>query len=57
MEGGVHRYVFTLYALNAKLALKPGLTKDELMKAIQGHVIEKLELIGKYERTALGIAG
>lgn len=47
---GWHRYYFTLYALNAELDLKPGLTKQELLNAIGGHVIEKTQVMGKYQR-------
>lgn len=47
---GVHHYHFTLYALDAPVSLEPGSTKDELMGAIEGHVIGRAELIGTYER-------
>ena len=47
---GVHRYFFTLYALNKELDLKPGATKDELLKAMRNNIIEKTELIGKYKK-------
>ena len=45
-----HRYFFKLYALDTALALKPGLTKDELLTAIQGHVLAEGRLLGKYDR-------
>jgi len=48
--GPVHRYFFKLYALDAKLNLNPGLTKKTLLNAIEGHVIEKTELLGKFKR-------
>ena len=47
---GVHRYFFTLYALNKEIDLKPGATKDELLKAMRDNIIEKTELIGKYKK-------
>lgn len=47
---GPHRYLFKLYALNAAIGAKPGLTKKELMKAIDIHVIVKAQLNGMYER-------
>jgi len=47
---GVHHYHFKLYALDTKLDLGPGATKNELLKAIEGHVLEEGELIGTYER-------
>jgi Raf kinase inhibitor-like YbhB/YbcL family protein len=46
----VHQYHFELYALDRKLNLKPGATKELLRKAISGHVIEKAELLGTYKR-------
>lgn len=47
---GVHHYHFKVYALDAPLEVKPGLTKDELLVAMEGHVIGQGELIGTYER-------
>lgn len=48
--GGPHRYYFKLYALGAKLDLKPGATKKELLKAMEGHVLQEAELMGKFKR-------
>jgi len=48
--GKPHRYFFRLYALNSKLNLKPGATKADVEKAIEGHVLTKAELMGKYGR-------
>ncbi|MDO8562112.1 MAG: YbhB/YbcL family Raf kinase inhibitor-like protein [bacterium] len=45
-----HRYVFALYALDAMLPLKEGASKQEVLKAMEGHVIEKVQLIGRYSR-------
>jgi len=47
---GVHRYFFKVFALDAELDLKQGTTKEELEKAMQGHVIDNAELVGLYER-------
>jgi Raf kinase inhibitor-like YbhB/YbcL family protein len=47
---GPHHYHFKLYALRAPLDVKPGLDKDGLLKAMQGHVLAQGELIGTYER-------
>jgi Raf kinase inhibitor-like YbhB/YbcL family protein len=41
-----HRYFFRLYALDKELEL----SKDQLLKAMQGHIIETAELMGRYER-------
>ncbi|HZW33159.1 MAG TPA: YbhB/YbcL family Raf kinase inhibitor-like protein [Isosphaeraceae bacterium] len=47
---GVHRYVFTLYALDQALDLPEGLEKPGLLKAIQGHILSQAELMGTYQR-------
>lgn len=47
---GVHRYYFKLYALDKRLDLEPGATKEELLEAMKGHIIEKTEIIGLYSR-------
>ena len=47
---GKHHYFFKLYALDSDLALKPGLDKQSLEKAIRGHILGKGELMGTYER-------
>ena len=47
---GVHRYFFKLYALDTKLNLETGATKEQLLKAMEGHVIGQGELVGKYSR-------
>ena len=45
---GVHRYVFTLYAL--KVESIECSTAEELFAQIEEHKISEAELIGKYER-------
>ena len=47
---GTHRYYLKLYALDAMLEVGPGLNKDELLKAMEGHVLAKGQLMGKYTR-------
>lgn len=47
---GTHRYVFTLSALDSKLDLPAGATKQDLLAAIRGHVLAETKLIGKYSR-------
>lgn len=48
--GGTHRYFFKLYALDTELSLKPGITKSDLLKAMQGYILAEAQLIGKYKR-------
>lgn len=47
---GSHRYFFYLYALDSSLALDQKATKDEVEKAMTGHILEKAELVGLYKR-------
>jgi Raf kinase inhibitor-like YbhB/YbcL family protein len=48
--GGVHRYFFKLYALDTRLSLQPGITKAELLKAMEGHILAQAQLMGRYSR-------
>lgn len=45
-----HRYVFQLYALDTILELEEGATEGDVRNAMKGHILEKVELIGLYER-------
>jgi Raf kinase inhibitor-like YbhB/YbcL family protein len=47
---GVHRYFFKIYALDTILNLKEGITKAVLEEAMQGHILDKAELVGLYKR-------
>jgi Raf kinase inhibitor-like YbhB/YbcL family protein len=47
---GTHRYFFKIYALDKVLELKPGATKEELLKAMKGHIIGEGQFYGKYSR-------
>ncbi len=49
-RGPAHRYFFKLYALDKKLDLAPGADKKQIEKAIDGHILARAELIGKYGR-------
>jgi Raf kinase inhibitor-like YbhB/YbcL family protein len=48
--GKPHRYFFKLYALDNKLNLKAGASKQEVEQAIQNHILGKAESMGKYGR-------
>lgn len=43
-----HHYVFELYALDAKLDLKTGSSRADLLKAMEGHVIGKATHVGVF---------
>lgn len=46
-----HRYIFTLYALDTVLlGLHAGATQDEIKAAMEGHILEQTQLIGRYDR-------
>ena len=47
---GRHRYFFKLYALDVALPDLNRPTKQQLEHAIDGHVLDKAELIGTYHR-------
>ena len=48
--GSAHRYFFKLYALDTVLNIKPGISKEGLLRAMEGHIIEQTELMGKFKR-------
>ena len=43
-----HTYVFKAYALNKKLDLKEGYSKQELEDAMKGHIIAEAKLTGTF---------
>jgi Raf kinase inhibitor-like YbhB/YbcL family protein len=47
---GTHRYFFKLYALDTELTLDAKTTKEQLLKAMEGHVIAEGQLMGRYSR-------
>ena len=47
--GKVHHYHFVVYALDVA-GLQPGLTRADLLGAINGHILAQGELIATYER-------
>ena len=47
---GTHRYYFKLYALDTLLNLEPGLKKEDILKAMNGHILAQGQIMGKYAR-------
>ena len=47
---GRHRYFHKLYALDVELPDLKQPTKDQLLKAMQGHVLAQAELMGTYQK-------
>ena len=48
--GTPHLYHFTVYALDEALGLEPGLTRQGLLKAMEGHIIGQGDIVPVYER-------
>jgi hypothetical protein len=47
-----HRYFFRLYALDVEnLNLDAGAKKDDLLQAMQGHILQEAVLMGRYDRS------
>jgi Raf kinase inhibitor-like YbhB/YbcL family protein len=49
-RGKPHRYFFKLYALDTLLDLPAGASKADLVKAMEGHVLGEVQLMGTYAR-------
>ncbi|MFZ0884784.1 MAG: YbhB/YbcL family Raf kinase inhibitor-like protein [Candidatus Acidiferrales bacterium] len=49
-DGPYHHYIFELYALDTKLDLGPEAHRADLFKAMEGHVLAKGVLTGRYHR-------
>jgi Raf kinase inhibitor-like YbhB/YbcL family protein len=47
---GTHRYYFRIYALDKELDQSHAMTRKELLKAIEGHILAEGELMGRYQR-------
>ncbi|WP_300160919.1 YbhB/YbcL family Raf kinase inhibitor-like protein [Solidesulfovibrio sp.] len=47
---GVHRYFFTLYALEGMLDLPSGASKAEVLRAAKGRILASATLMGRYGR-------
>ncbi len=48
--GPHHHYTFELFALDTKLDLGPDATRPDVMKAMDGHVLAKAVLVGRFHR-------
>ena len=47
---GTHRYFFKVYALDTKLDLDPSSRKEDVERAMNGHVLARGEIVGLYSR-------
>ena len=48
--GKPHRYFFKIYAVDIPTDFEKGLSKDEVLKRIEGHILDKAEFYGLYKR-------
>ena len=48
--GPHHHYTFELFALDTKLDLGPDATRADVMKAMDGHILGKGVLVGRFHR-------
>jgi len=46
--GPYHHYTFELFALDTKLDLGPDATRADVLKAIDGHILAKAALVGRF---------
>lgn len=46
--GPAHRYSFRLYALDTRLTLESGASKEALLAAMDGHILAQAELVGQF---------
>jgi Raf kinase inhibitor-like YbhB/YbcL family protein len=51
-NGPVHHYTIELFALDTNLGLGADATRDDVMKAMQGHVLGKAVYVGLYKQPA-----
>jgi Raf kinase inhibitor-like YbhB/YbcL family protein len=49
-KGPPHHYRFTLYALDTSLDLAAGASKEQVLQAMEGHILAQSQLIGVYQR-------
>ncbi len=47
---GTHRYFFKLFALDGALELSEGSSTEEVLDAMEGHIVDQAELMGTYSR-------
>lgn len=48
---GTHRYYFKICALDFSFDYKPVITKKELLRLMEGHILDEGQLMGRYKKT------
>ena len=51
MKDHAHHYHFHVYALDVDSLGSGGLSKEDALKAMRGHIVDEGELVGTYRRT------
>ena len=46
----IHRYIFRIFILDTFIDLDSNSNKDDLMKAMSGHILQEGSITGKYKR-------
>jgi phosphatidylethanolamine-binding protein (PEBP) family uncharacterized protein len=49
-QGPYHHYTFELFALDTKLDLGPDATRADVLSAMQGHILAKGVLEGRFHK-------
>jgi len=50
-KGSAHRYYFRLYAVDTNtLGLRPGVGRNELLQAMNGHILAEAQYMGRFQR-------
>ena len=49
-QGPYHHYTFELFALDSKLELGADASRADVMKAMEGHIVGKAILFGRFHR-------
>ena len=52
-KDGAHHYHFHVYALDTASLGPPGLSKQDALAAMDGHILDQGELTGTYKRTSV----
>jgi len=47
---GIHNYYFKIYAIDTELDLNVGAEKSDVEAAMEGHILDKAEIVGIYNR-------
>jgi Raf kinase inhibitor-like YbhB/YbcL family protein len=52
---GTHTYRFVTYALDTTLALRSGASREELLRAMRGHILATSTIVGETNHAGLSL--